>query len=64
MTTETTTMNLVTADALLNNWQGHRRLTRKTIEAFPEEKLFQFRWAACGRLPRWLGSSCAWLYRS
>ena len=43
MTTDTmTTINLITADALLQNWQGHRRLTRKTIEAFPEENLFTF----------------------
>jgi uncharacterized damage-inducible protein DinB len=28
--------------ALLKHWQGHRRLTRKTIEAFPEEQLFSF----------------------
>jgi uncharacterized damage-inducible protein DinB len=42
MATETTPMNMLTAESLLNNWQGHRRLTRKTIEAFPEDKLFQF----------------------
>lgn len=42
MTIETTSVNLVTADALLQSWQAHRRLTRKTIEAFPEDKLFQF----------------------
>jgi uncharacterized damage-inducible protein DinB len=42
MATETTPMNLLTAEDLLNNWQGHRRLTRRTIEAFPEDKLFQF----------------------
>jgi uncharacterized damage-inducible protein DinB len=42
MATETTPMNVLTADALVNNWQGHRRLTRRTIEAFPEDKLFQF----------------------
>ena len=42
MTAETTPMNVLTADALLSNWQGHRRLTRRTIEAFPEDKLFQF----------------------
>lgn len=35
-------INLITADALLQNWQGHRRLTRKVIEAFPEDKLFEF----------------------
>ena len=42
MATETTPMNMLTAETLLNNWQGHRRLTRKTIEAFPEDRLFQF----------------------
>lgn len=41
MISETISVNLVTADALLQNWQGHRRLTRKTIEAFPEDKLFK-----------------------
>jgi uncharacterized damage-inducible protein DinB len=30
----------ITPDALKEHWQGHRRLSRKTIEAFPEEKLF------------------------
>jgi uncharacterized damage-inducible protein DinB len=42
MATETIAVNVLTADALLQNWQGHRRLTRKTIEAFPEDKLFHF----------------------
>ncbi|MCU1322186.1 MAG: DinB family protein [Acidobacteriaceae bacterium] len=42
MAIETTSIHLVTADALLQNWQGHRRLTRRTIEAFPDDKLFQF----------------------
>jgi len=42
MATETIAVNVLTSDALLKNWQGHRRLTRKTIEAFPEDKLFQF----------------------
>ncbi len=27
---------------VLEHWQGHRRLTRKTIEAFPEDKLFTY----------------------
>jgi uncharacterized damage-inducible protein DinB len=27
---------------LLGHWQGHRRLTRKVIEAFPEDKLFTY----------------------
>ena len=32
----------LTPDALLAHWQGHRRLTRRVIDAFPEEKLFTF----------------------
>ena len=27
---------------LLEHWQGHRRLTRRVIEAFPEDQLFTF----------------------
>src|SRR5690625_7145092 len=27
---------------LLDHWQGHRRLTRRVIEAVPEDKLFSF----------------------
>ncbi|HEX7118194.1 MAG TPA: DinB family protein [Longimicrobiales bacterium] len=29
-------------DAMLKHWQGHRRLTRRVIEAFPEDELFRF----------------------
>jgi uncharacterized damage-inducible protein DinB len=32
----------ITADALLAHWQGHRRLTRRVIQAFPEDQLFSF----------------------
>ena len=42
METATTSISVQTADDLLKLWQGHRRLTRRTIEAFPEDKLFQF----------------------
>jgi len=42
MASETQSINLITANTLLKNWQGHRRLTRKTIAAFPDDKLFQF----------------------
>ncbi|WP_419805198.1 DinB family protein [Terriglobus sp.] len=31
-----------TQQELLEHWQGHRRLTRKVIEAFPEDQLFAF----------------------
>ena len=41
MTTSTTPIPaFITPDALKEHWQGHRRLTRKTIEAFPADKLF------------------------
>ena len=33
---------LITPQELLEHWQSHRRLTRKTLEAFPEDKLFTF----------------------
>jgi uncharacterized damage-inducible protein DinB len=42
MATETLEIFVLTADTLLSNWQGHRRLTRRVIEAFPEDKLFTF----------------------
>ena len=33
---------IITSEELLQNWQGHRGLTRKVIEAFPEKELFEF----------------------
>ena len=33
---------VITPEALLDHWQGHRRLTRRLIEAFPEDKLFSY----------------------
>lgn len=38
----TTTESVLSSQALLAHWQGHRRLTRRVIEAFPEDKLFTF----------------------
>ena len=32
----------ISTDALLEHWQGHRRLTRRVIEAFPDDQLFTF----------------------
>jgi hypothetical protein len=29
-------------DQLLQSWLGHRRITRRLIEAFPEDKLFSY----------------------
>lgn len=36
------TNQLMTTEQLLAHWQGHRSLTRKTIEAFPEKELFSY----------------------
>jgi uncharacterized damage-inducible protein DinB len=36
------TASFITPDALLSHWQGHRRLTRRVIDAFPDDKLFTF----------------------
>jgi uncharacterized damage-inducible protein DinB len=38
-----TEMNIfISPEALLAHWQGHRRLTRRVIEAFPDDQLFTF----------------------
>jgi uncharacterized damage-inducible protein DinB len=34
--------SFISPAALLDHWQGHRRLTRHVIEAFPEDRLFEF----------------------
>jgi uncharacterized damage-inducible protein DinB len=33
---------VLSAAALLEHWQGHRRLTRRVIDAFPEDRLLSF----------------------
>lgn len=38
----TTPRAFITPDALRTHWQGHRRLTRRVIDAFPDDKLFTF----------------------
>ena len=46
MSTKELTQNAIagvlTPEALLTHWQGHRGLTRKMIEAFPDDKLFTY----------------------
>lgn len=39
---ELTMESVITPTELLEHWQGHRRLTRRVIEAFPEKELFSF----------------------
>lgn len=34
--------NIISKADLLTHWLGHRTLTRRTIEKFPEEELFRF----------------------
>ena len=34
--------SVVSPEMLLEHWLGHRRLTRRMIEAFPDDKLFSF----------------------
>ncbi|WP_276483384.1 DinB family protein [Paraflavitalea pollutisoli] len=41
-TTAIATTVFITPDQLLQHWQGHRSLTRKAIEAFPEQELFNY----------------------
>ena len=36
------TKNFMSGEQLLAHWQGHRHVTRRTIEAFPEQELYQF----------------------
>ncbi|HLR37670.1 MAG TPA: DinB family protein [Chitinophagaceae bacterium] len=35
-------MTVMTTADLLKHWQGHRGLTRRVIEAFPEKELFNY----------------------
>jgi uncharacterized damage-inducible protein DinB len=38
----TQTGTVITSAQLLEHWQGHRKLTRKLIERFPEKELFSY----------------------
>jgi uncharacterized damage-inducible protein DinB len=38
----TTTNQLLSKEELLKHWQGHRFVTRRVIEAFPEKDFFEF----------------------
>lgn len=35
------TANIISKETLLEHWLGHRNLTRRVIEAFPEKELFE-----------------------
>lgn len=40
--TTATTPSFISTDDFLAHWLGHRRLTRRVIEAFPDDQLFTF----------------------
>lgn len=40
--TEIITPSVISSDEFLRHWQGHRHLTRRVIDAFPEKELFTF----------------------
>lgn len=42
MDTQVKTAEIITATELLEHWQGHRSLTRRVIEAFPEKELYEY----------------------
>ncbi len=42
MSTQPAAATFLTTDVLQEHWLGHRALTRRVIEAFPEDKLFTF----------------------
>jgi uncharacterized damage-inducible protein DinB len=39
---EVRSASFISPKLLLEHWQGHRRLTRRVIEAFPDDELFTF----------------------
>jgi uncharacterized damage-inducible protein DinB len=41
-TSPSTATPIMTSQQFLESWQGHRALTRRVIDAFPEDKLFTY----------------------
>ena len=42
MTSGSTAAPIMTSQQFLEHWQGHRKLTRRVIDAFPEDELFNY----------------------
>jgi uncharacterized damage-inducible protein DinB len=42
MTSSSTAAPIMTSQQFLEHWQGHRALTRRVIDAFPEDQLFNY----------------------
>lgn len=51
---------IITPDALLAHWQGHRSLTRKVIEAFPDDKLFTYSIGGMRPFRNWYKNLSVW----
>jgi uncharacterized damage-inducible protein DinB len=41
-TNDTTSAGVIPSEVLLHHWQGHRKLTRRMIQAFPPDKFFNY----------------------
>jgi len=42
MTSTASAMPIMSSQQFLEHWQGHRALTRRVIDAFPDDKLFTY----------------------
>jgi uncharacterized damage-inducible protein DinB len=42
MSSSSTAAPIMTSQQFVEHWQGHRALTRRVIDAFPEDKLFNY----------------------
>jgi uncharacterized damage-inducible protein DinB len=42
MPQDSTLATFLSPDSMREHWQGHRKLTRRVIEAFPDDKLFSY----------------------
>lgn len=42
MTSTSTATPIMSSQQFLEHWQGHRALTRRAIDAFPDDKLFSY----------------------
>ncbi|MEO8564299.1 MAG: DinB family protein [bacterium] len=42
MDSNSSTASIMSSQQFLEHWQGHRTLTRRVIDAFPEDKLFGY----------------------
>jgi uncharacterized damage-inducible protein DinB len=42
MAPKSSTTSFMSSEQFLEHWQGHRALTRRVIDAFPEDKLFSY----------------------